>query len=81
MYSALSLKKPVEIKGEPTQIGLLVKGNGGWGRIIFELEDAKGQRWISIGAEQPGVPPPWLAGWLSKEEFAKLNLEKVFAGE
>jgi hypothetical protein len=73
MYSALALKKPVAIKGEPTQIGLLVKGNGGWGRVIFELEDAKGQRWISIGAEQAGTPSPWLADWLSKEEFAKLN--------
>jgi hypothetical protein len=73
MYSSLSLKKPVEIKGEPTQIGVLVKGNGGWGRAIFELEDAKGQRWISIGAEQAGAPNPWLADWLSKEEFAKLN--------
>jgi hypothetical protein len=73
MYSALALKKPVEIKGEPTQIGVVVKGNGGWGRIIFELEDAKGQRWISIGAEQAGTPNPWMADWLSKEEFAKLN--------
>jgi hypothetical protein len=73
MYSALAMKRPVEIKGEPTQIGLLVEGNGGWGRIIFELEDAKGQRWTSIGAEQAGTPPAWLAEWLSKEELAKLN--------
>ncbi|NQU11491.1 hypothetical protein HQ590_11910 [bacterium] len=73
MYSGLTLKKPVEIPGQPTQIGLLVNGNGGWGRIIFELEDASGQRWISIGAEQAGAPNPWLADWLSPEEFAKLN--------
>jgi hypothetical protein len=73
MYSALALKKPVDIKGEPTQIGVLVKGNGGWGRMIFELEDAKGQRWISLGAEQAGTPPSWLADWLTKDELAKLN--------
>jgi hypothetical protein len=73
MYSALVLKKPVEIPGEPTQLGVLVHGNGGWGRVIFELEDAKGQRWISIGAEQAGTPMPWLAEWLTKEELAKLN--------
>jgi hypothetical protein len=73
MYSSLSLKKPVELKGEPTQIAVWVKGNGGWDRIIFELEDAKGQRWISLGAEQAGAPNPWMADWLSKEEFAKLN--------
>ena len=35
------------LPGEPTEIGLMVNGNGGWGRIIFELEDAGGQRWIS----------------------------------
>lgn len=73
MYSAISLKKPVEIPGVPTQIGLLVNGNGGWGRIIFELVDASGQRWTSIGAEQAGVPNPWMADWLKPEEFAKLN--------
>jgi hypothetical protein len=38
MYSSLALEQPVEIKGEPTQIGVLVKGNGGWGRVIFELQ-------------------------------------------
>ncbi len=79
LYSSLSLKKPALIKGEPTQLGIWVKGNGGWGRVIFELEDAKGQRWISIGAEQAGAPNPWLADWLSKEEFAKLNPKSMNA--
>lgn len=73
MYSALKCKAPVEIPGEPTEIGVLVKGNGGWGRVVFEMEDAAGQRWISIGAEQAGVPNPWMADWLKPEEFVKLN--------
>jgi hypothetical protein len=72
-YTQLKLKTPIEIKDRPTHIGLMVNGNGGWGRIIFELEDAAGQRWISLGAEQGGVPNPWLADWMSKEEFAKLK--------
>jgi hypothetical protein len=73
MYSVLALNKPVEIPGQPTEIGVMVNGNGGWGRVIFELEDAGGQRWISIGAEQAGVPNSWMADWLKPEDFAKLN--------
>ena len=62
MYSVLKHRAGVEVPGEPTEIGLMVNGNGGWGRIIFELEDSSGQRWVSIGAEQPGgAPPRWLA--------------------
>ena len=55
----------------------MVNGNGGWGRIIFELEDASGQRWISIGAEQTGEPTRWLADLLSPEEFAALKTSGV----
>ena len=73
MYSVLKHEKGVKIPDEPTEIGLMVNGNGGWGRIIFELEDANGQRWISIGAEQSGEPNPWMADWMSPEEFKKLK--------
>ncbi|MBT5605621.1 MAG: hypothetical protein HN742_35635, partial [Lentisphaerae bacterium] len=73
MYTALKLNEPVEIPGKPTELGLWVHGNGGWGRIIFELEDASGQRWISIGAEMGGKPNPWMADWMPKEEFEKLE--------
>ena len=73
MYSVLRHNEGVEIPGEPTEIGLLVNGNGGWGRMIFELEDASGQRWVSIGAEQAGKPTRWMADWLSPDEFEKLK--------
>lgn len=73
MYSVLAHARGVEIPGRPTEIGVWVNGNGGWGRVIFELEDASGQRWISIGAEQAGTPNQWMADWLSPEEFAKLK--------
>lgn len=72
-YTRLKAKSPLEIKGQPTHIGLQVNGNGGWGRIIFELEDAAGQRWISLGTEGKGEPNPWLADWMSKAEFEKLQ--------
>jgi len=80
-YTQLALKHPVAIDGAPTHIGLMVNGNAGWGRIILELEDAAGQRWISLGAEQKGAPNPWLADWLSEDEFEKLqNSANVSAG-
>ncbi len=63
-YIRLRLKNPVEISGNPTHIGLQVNGNGGWGRIVFELEDAAGQRWVSLGTEQKGKLNPWLGDWL-----------------
>jgi hypothetical protein len=72
-YSRLEAKTPIAIEGEPTHIGLMVNGNGGWGRVIFELQDAAGQRWISLGTEAKGEPNPWLVDWLSKEEFEKLK--------
>ena len=73
MYQVLSHKTGIEIPGVPTKIGLMVNGNGGWGRIIFELEDASGQRWISIGAEQKGEPTRWMADWFKPEEFSQLK--------
>lgn len=73
MYSVLRHTTGVEIPGEPTEIGLMVNGNGGWGRVLFELEDASGQRWISIGAEQSGEPTRWMADWMSEEQFKSLK--------
>jgi len=37
------------IPGRPTSVGVWVRGNGAWGRVIFELRDAQGRRWVSIG--------------------------------
>lgn len=73
MYGVLALKKPVEIPGVPTEIGLMVNGNGGWGRIIFELEDAGGQRWNSIGAAMKGETTRWMADWMSEKELAAMK--------
>ncbi len=51
MYERLRLVKPVTFPQQPDEIGVWVNGNSGWGRIIFELRDAAGERWISLGAE------------------------------
>jgi hypothetical protein len=77
MYSVLAHTGGVEIPGAPTEIGLMVNGNGGWGRIIFELEDAGGQRWTSIGAPMGGEATRWMADWMSEKELAAMKEMKV----
>jgi hypothetical protein len=46
-YTALRLKKPLPIADKPHTFGVWVKGDSSWGRIFWEIEDAKGERWRS----------------------------------
>jgi hypothetical protein len=71
MYAVLAHKKGIPVPGTPTEVGVWVNGNGGWGRLIFELTDASGQRWISIGAEQPDVPRKWVEDLIPPDMRAK----------
>jgi hypothetical protein len=71
MYAVLAHKNGIPVPGTPTEVGAWVNGNGGWGRLIFELQDASGQRWISIGAEQPGIPRKWIEDLVPPDMRAK----------
>jgi hypothetical protein len=73
MYSQLVHRQGVELPGQPTEIGLMVCGNGGWGRVIFELEDAAGERWISLGAPATGEPTRWMEDWMGPEELQTMK--------
>lgn len=46
-YTALRLKQPLPIPGKPHTVGVWVKGDSSWGRIFWEIEDARGERWRS----------------------------------
>jgi hypothetical protein len=72
-YAALEHLSGIEIPDKPTEIGLMINGNGGWGRIIFECVDAEGQTWTSIGAAQAGDPPHWMNDWMSKEDVQRMG--------
>ncbi|MCM8768318.1 MAG: hypothetical protein NC911_01330 [Candidatus Omnitrophica bacterium] len=48
-YTAIKLKKPIEVPGKPHTIGVWVKGNSSWSKIIFEIEDGEGRLWRSSG--------------------------------
>lgn len=53
-YTALKLKQPSLIPGRPHSIGMWVKGDSSWGRIMWEIEDAKGERFRSSGGYDGG---------------------------
>ena len=42
-YTTIRFKEPKEVPGEPVILGVWVKGNSNWGKIRFEIEDAKGE--------------------------------------
>lgn len=52
MYGVLDRAQPLPIPGRPRRLGLRVKGNSGWGRVTFEVIDAKGERWTGVGGSE-----------------------------
>ncbi|MBI4026073.1 MAG: hypothetical protein HY360_13895 [Verrucomicrobia bacterium] len=50
-YNTLTPPVPIALKGAPSHIGLWVKGASDWGRIVYCLRDAQGERWISVGTK------------------------------
>lgn len=53
-YATLQLRTPAAIPGEPHSVGLWVKGDSSWGRVFWEITDAKGERWRSNGGYDGG---------------------------
>jgi hypothetical protein len=50
-YTTLVPRKPIEIPGKASHLGLWVRAASDWGRVIYSLRDAKGERWISVGTK------------------------------
>jgi hypothetical protein len=48
-YTSLVPARPVTIAGAASHLGLWVKASSDWGRVVYCLKDAKGERWLSIG--------------------------------
>ena len=51
-YTSIVPEKPIVIPGKASHIGLWVNAASDWGRVIYCLRDAKGQKWISIGTKE-----------------------------
>jgi len=71
MYAVLRHRQGITLPGTPTEIGAWVHGNSGWGRLLYELVDASGQRWISLGAQQAKEGNVWLEDAIPKDMLAK----------
>ncbi len=76
MYGQLSHKRGLGLPGEPDEIGIWINGNSGWGRVIFELQDATGQRWVSLGAAATELPP-WQLDWMPQEMQAQSQVAQM----
>jgi hypothetical protein len=50
-YCAVTTAKPAPIPGEPHTLGVWVKGNSSWGKVVFEFQDATGTVWRTHGNE------------------------------
>lgn len=50
-YNVLRPAKPITLAGAPSKLGLWARGSSDWGRVIYVLRDAKGERWTSIGTK------------------------------
>ncbi len=48
-YTTLTPAKPLAIPGKASHLGLWVKAASDWGRVVYCLRDAKGERWLSVG--------------------------------
>jgi hypothetical protein len=48
-YSTLVPSRPIVIPGKASHLGLWVGAASDWGRVVYCLKDARGERWLSIG--------------------------------
>ena len=70
-YAVAEFEKPIPIEGSPKSIGMMVKGNSGWGQVYWVVEDKNGMRRISSGAygadadcfDHPGTVSVTFTGW------------------
>jgi len=50
-YGVFTPPKPILIPGKAKALGIWAKGNSGWGRIVYEVVDAKGETYLSCGTK------------------------------
>jgi len=50
-YTTFVPAKPIVIPGKASHIGMWVNAASDWGRVVYVLRDAKGEKWISVGTK------------------------------
>jgi hypothetical protein len=51
-FTTLVPKNPIPIPGKASHLGLWVHAASDWGRVVYVLRDAKGEKWISVGTKE-----------------------------
>ncbi len=51
-FTTLKPSKPQQIPGKGASLGLWVHASSDWGRVVYSLRDAKGEKWISVGSKE-----------------------------
>ncbi len=51
-YTTLKPSKPVTLPGKGAELGLWVHAASDWGRVVYTVRDAKGEKWISVGTKE-----------------------------
>jgi hypothetical protein len=51
-YTTLVPPQPIVIPGKASHLGLWVKASSDWGRVVYCLRDAQGERWLNIGQRE-----------------------------
>jgi hypothetical protein len=62
---SLQAASPIPVPGRPDTLGVWVKGNSSWGRVMFEVVDAEGERFRggAYGLEPWGTASIDFDGW------------------
>jgi hypothetical protein len=51
-FTTLEPKGPIEIPGKADHLGLWVEASSDWGRFVYVVRDANGEKWISVGTKE-----------------------------
>jgi hypothetical protein len=50
-FTTVQPKKAIEIDGKASAVGLWVHAASDWGRVVYFVRDAKGEKWVSVGTK------------------------------
>ncbi len=67
-YGRLIPLEPVVIPGRADALGIWVRGNASWGRLVYQVRDARGEVWLSAGTKDDwNVDDPHAMGYVNFE--------------
>ncbi|MDA1143150.1 MAG: hypothetical protein O3B01_31705 [Planctomycetota bacterium] len=52
VYTTLEPSRQIKIAGKASHLGLWVHAASDWGRVVYFLQDARGEKWISVGTKE-----------------------------